>query len=180
MKLAAFLLSACHFLVTAVVALNDTIGTDEWRFGTNLADRSYNVGDTVTFEWTGTHNVYIHPSGDCSTDGAIEVGETSPTSYTFTAVGNVTFACDVPNHCQDGGMILKTTVAEANGGTPTAGETPPTAPSMPSAGPPTASPPSAGPPTGSPPTANAPSGVIDTFAGYALSATVLALTVIIC
>jgi hypothetical protein len=70
------------------------------------------VGDTITFTWTGNfHNSYLHPSLSCSEDGRIEVGTSSPATYTFTeadgtAEGNILlFACDAGNHCENGMQI---------------------------------------------------------------------------
>ena len=55
---------------------------------------------------TGTHNVYTHPSGDCTEGGRTLVGNTSPATYTVTAgdvtSGSITFACDVGSHCESG------------------------------------------------------------------------------
>ena len=73
------------------------------------------VGDVFTWEWSGVHSVYIHPTGTCDTTGNTEVGISSPASYTFqqadgSATGNVMyFACDVPSHCSFG-MIMNVTV----------------------------------------------------------------------
>ena len=72
------------------------------------------VGDTATFNWFGTHNVFLHPTGTCDAAGATEVGSTSGAVYTFTAAGSFTFACEVGQHCESG-QILTFTVA---GGTP--------------------------------------------------------------
>eukprot|EP00554_Chaetoceros_debilis_P016152 CAMPEP_0194125120 /NCGR_PEP_ID=MMETSP0150-20130528/59298_1 /TAXON_ID=122233 /ORGANISM="Chaetoceros debilis, Strain MM31A-1" /LENGTH=303 /DNA_ID=CAMNT_0038818913 /DNA_START=62 /DNA_END=973 /DNA_ORIENTATION=- len=79
-------------------------------------DRNVQVGDTINFTWAGNlpHNVYIHPSQECSQDGAIVVGATSSngdSSYTFQSsdVGKMTFACDVGSHCERG-QILTVTV----------------------------------------------------------------------
>mmetsp|Transcript_4449 Transcript_4449/g.5115 ORF Transcript_4449/g.5115 Transcript_4449/m.5115 type:complete len:750 (-) Transcript_4449:622-2871(-) len=70
---------------------------------------SATVGDTVQFQWSGYHNVYIHPSGDCLQDNAILVGSQSDTSarYTFTEddVGKVSFACNIGNHCENGQFV---------------------------------------------------------------------------
>jgi hypothetical protein len=68
------------------------------------------VGDSVTFTYSSNHNVYIHPTGDCSEDGRIMVGDNnaSPVTYTFTAdeVGTtVVFACDTGSHCESGQII---------------------------------------------------------------------------
>jgi len=101
-----------------------TVSADEWVFGTSLDAREFVVGETITFEWTGTHDVHIHPSGDCTEDGRMEVGLASPATYTFTEEGTVVFACDVGSHCEDGGMILTANVMAAAGGD----DTPTTAP----------------------------------------------------
>lgn len=72
------------------------------------------VGDKIDFTWnTGLHNVYIHPTMNCELDGAVLVGETSPTSYVFTDSdgtpdGNeMFFSCDIGNgaHCLMGKAI---------------------------------------------------------------------------
>ena len=65
------------------------------------------VGDVITFDWTGGHNVYIHPTGDCSLDGAILVGSKTGASYTFVdadAGTSMFFSCDIGNgaHCRVG------------------------------------------------------------------------------
>jgi len=68
------------------------------------------VGDTIVFEWVGGHNVYIHPSMSCDLEGAINVGSSSGSSYTFveadgSAEGtDMFFACDIGNggHCMAG------------------------------------------------------------------------------
>ena len=61
------------------------------------------------------HNVFVHPSGDCTEDGATLVGDTSPATYTVTdadvASGSITFACDVGSHCESG-MIQTFTAAD--------------------------------------------------------------------
>ena len=101
-----------------------------WKFpvvSKSLPPQVANVGDTVRFSWIGTHNVYIHPTMDCRTDGRIFVGDTSGANYTFTEGGTVIFACDFQNHC-DRGLYVEFTVLRA-------GETPP-----PFTLPPTASP----------------------------------------
>lgn len=51
-------------------------------------DMTLSVGDTITFDWFGTfHDVYIHPTGDCTETGRIEVGVEGPALYTFTKDG---------------------------------------------------------------------------------------------
>jgi NADH:ubiquinone oxidoreductase subunit 3 (subunit A) len=84
----------------------DEIVLDPWNVRSYL-DRTASVGDTVVFSWTGTHNVYIHPSGTCDETGRVEVGSVSPSSYMFNDVGTVTFACDVFGgaHCNAGQIV---------------------------------------------------------------------------
>eukprot|EP00554_Chaetoceros_debilis_P003647 CAMPEP_0194083554 /NCGR_PEP_ID=MMETSP0149-20130528/9573_1 /TAXON_ID=122233 /ORGANISM="Chaetoceros debilis, Strain MM31A-1" /LENGTH=165 /DNA_ID=CAMNT_0038765989 /DNA_START=72 /DNA_END=566 /DNA_ORIENTATION=- len=105
------------------VAASTTISVD-WFIPNNnddgYEDINVQVGDTINFTWAGNlpHNVYIHPSQDCSQDGAIVVGMSSSygdSSYTFQSsdVGKMTFACDVGSHCEMG-QILKVTVESAS------------------------------------------------------------------
>ena len=71
-----------------------------------------NVGDTIIFEWGEGHNVYIHPTMNCENLDEIYVGDTSPTSYTFTDAWvdvdvngtEMFFACDIGSgsHCKAG------------------------------------------------------------------------------
>ena len=62
--------------------------------------------------------MFVHPSGDCTEDGATLVGDTSPATYTVTdadvASGSITFACDVGSHCESG-MILTFQVDSSRG-----------------------------------------------------------------
>jgi plastocyanin len=68
------------------------------------------VGDTVTFSWSGGHNVFLHPTGTCDDAGATEVSSSSPVIYTFTEAGSFTFACDVGSHCENGQILTFTVV----------------------------------------------------------------------
>lgn len=70
---------------------------------------SANVGDTITFSWDRMgHNVFIHPTMDCTLDGRIEVGKDGAgTTYSFVesdAGTDLFFACDIGGggHCQAG------------------------------------------------------------------------------
>jgi len=74
-----------------------------------------NVGDTVVFEWSGFHNVYIHPAKSCDEAGAIEVGTQTGASYTFTEndEGEIGFACDVGPHCEFGQILTVTVLASS-------------------------------------------------------------------
>ena len=82
-------------------------------------DTTAQVGDTITFTWSSTHNVYMHPSGTCDSEGAILIGETSPVTYTFTADDvdeDLFFICGIPGHC-DAGQTITVSVTEAGDAT---------------------------------------------------------------
>ena len=70
-----------------------------------------NVGDTMVFRWAqGMHNVFIHPTMDCTLDGRIQIGTQPGTEYTFVEGDgspegtDMFFACDIGNgaHCRAG------------------------------------------------------------------------------
>ena len=99
----ASLATRLNMAITLVLGVT-TAGTDidiTWVV-TNYDPQAATVGDTVIFTWTGSHNVFIHPTGDCTTTDAVEVSSTSPASYKFEAAGDITFACDVSSHCDEG------------------------------------------------------------------------------
>jgi plastocyanin len=81
------------------------------------------VGDTVKFQWSAySHNVFIHPSGDCSEDGAIQIARSSNNGdaiYKFLDddIGKVSFACDVGSHCENGQFVTITVNAGGGGDT---------------------------------------------------------------
>ena len=83
-----------------------------------------NVGDTVKFQWSQDyHNIYIHPSGDCSEDGAIldrssRIDGDESCTFTEDDIGKVSFACDVGSHCENG-QFVTITVKGVGDGSPT-------------------------------------------------------------
>ena len=90
------------------------VGTNMWRIPPPtdpIPSMMASVGDTVIFQWDGNHDVYIHPSGTCSTDNAFLVGDESGAWFTFTRPGSYVFACDVGQHCEFG-MIMTIEVSE--------------------------------------------------------------------
>ena len=89
----------------------------QWTVQANpYANQSAMVGDTVTFTWSGNHNVYIHPSKTCNSTGSKEVSKNSGDKYKFTTndVGTVVFACDVGGHCAVGQIVKFNVTAPAN------------------------------------------------------------------
>ena len=119
----AFIVTLLTILVTTAAA--DVIDIPKWIVpyeGDQNIDAK--VGDTLTFEWDATlygpHNVYIHPTMDCDLEGAVYVGETSPTSYVLTdqdgtPEGNqLFFSCDVGDgaHCDYGQWLIVTVFSD--------------------------------------------------------------------
>ena len=101
------LLSRFSNLVNAGGSPSVIVGPGLWKYGTALAPIEASVGTSIQFAWSGTHNVYIHPSGTCDETGAVLVADASVTSgtYTFTeddAGKVITFACDIGDHCEAG------------------------------------------------------------------------------
>jgi len=92
---------------------------------TYLTTPTVSVGDKLNFFWDATsgipHNVFIHPSGNCTNDGAISVGANPEgTEYEFgdeDAGKPITFVCGIGlgAHC-NAGQIVTYLVAEADTG----------------------------------------------------------------
>eukprot|EP00980_Cylindrotheca_fusiformis_P020108 scaffold7176_cov134-Cylindrotheca_fusiformis.AAC.5 len=129
--------------------------------GEGFPDETVQPGDSVIFTYTAMHNVYIHPSGNCSEAGAILVGDRGEgtASYNFTeadAGTTVFFACDYGSHCELG-LSVKFNVQEiasmVPSGAPSSSIVPIDSSSPSSAAPTTsAAPPATTEPTPSPPT----------------------------
>lgn len=68
------------------------------------------VGDSVTFTYDEFSDVWIHPSGDCTQDESIFVGQIGPATvtYRFTqedAGKSLTFTSSVSDNCLRGQII---------------------------------------------------------------------------
>ena len=114
-------------------------------FSGNAADRELTVaaGDTITFMWSGDHNVYkladAAAYASCDFAGATDVGSISPVTV---AVGTTEewYACQIGGHCVVGQKLHVTISADA-GSSPTHGPAPgqgnsgPTDPPSPSSSP---------------------------------------------
>jgi hypothetical protein len=75
------------------------------------------LGDSIIFVWNGVSNVYIHPSGNCSEEGSIFVGNESGTVYTFESTNNpknITFASQIGAHCEKGQILQVAVGVEIN------------------------------------------------------------------
>ncbi len=112
-----------HTALTAFLLLSVRVWAEDidfnWRI-TTYQPETAKVGDTITFNWSGSHDVYIHPSGTCDEDGSIVVGMNTGSTFTFKEddVGDVTFACQVSSHC-DAGQIVTYTVNPGDADAPT-------------------------------------------------------------
>jgi hypothetical protein len=94
-------------------SLGEDLTIGDWTIPSNGSPYppvEINVGDTITFSWTGTHNVQINPSMSCDMTDTVVVGDTSPTSYTFVDADGSSdgtthlFVCGIGNgaHCEAG------------------------------------------------------------------------------
>jgi plastocyanin len=109
MKLYTLLFSAVFAFASVVhtsLAVDELV--DPWTPGSPYEDLTMMVGDTITFAWTGTHNVYLLYSDSCDSNGALEIGTASPTTYTFVDADAAPegtehyFFCAVGGHCAAG------------------------------------------------------------------------------
>jgi plastocyanin len=91
----------------------------EWKIA-SYDDLELAVGDSLKFEWSGSHDVWS-TSGGCAFSK--ELASTAQSSYTkrFDAAGVYNFACSVGSHCA-AGQQLKVTVVGAP--TPAPAKTP--------------------------------------------------------
>jgi len=111
--------SVLVLLSSSAHAADLSIGSDVWRIPTDggpLAAQTAQVGDTITFDWTNIHDVWIHPSGTCDVTDRIEVGTAPPAVYTVAAGDagmDLTFSCDVFDlaHC-NAGMLMNVYVGK--------------------------------------------------------------------
>ncbi|XP_024520124.1 mavicyanin [Selaginella moellendorffii] len=91
-------------------------GYTEWA-----ARNQFRVGDTLTFTYTGNHNVLEVSRAaydNCDASQPIQSYLTpSPIQVTLTTSGEHWFICGVPGHC-DGGMRVPINVLEATSGAP--------------------------------------------------------------
>jgi len=64
-----------------------------------------NVGDTLTFAWTGVHNVNVFANeaayANCNFTGSTSVSATTGATYTIVSLP-VYFGCEVSGHCTSG------------------------------------------------------------------------------
>ncbi|KAK9811241.1 hypothetical protein WJX72_000459 [[Myrmecia] bisecta] len=120
MKGSAFAACALAFAVLQMVGAADN--SIIWRI-TSYETLTVGCGDTLTFEWTSFHDIYLVPDTTCpasfeNTPGVTKLADPSSSgkyTHTFSAAGNVNFACSVPGHCPP--MLLPVKVTGSCPGT---------------------------------------------------------------
>merc|ERR1711865_1099409 len=79
--------------------------------------------DTLSFTWTGSHNVYSMPSeaafDGCDFSGATNLGASSPVTQALSGSGPWYFACRVGSHCSSGQKLAATASNNAPTNAPT-------------------------------------------------------------
>lgn len=79
------------------------------------------VGDSLVFDWTGTHNVNRQVSANCSLstegDDVVFISDTPPATYQVEnedAGKTIYFTCRVGSHCESG-MVMAVSVVDDYG-----------------------------------------------------------------
>uniref|UniRef100_A0ACD5Z3I5 Uncharacterized protein n=1 Tax=Avena sativa TaxID=4498 RepID=A0ACD5Z3I5_AVESA len=133
------LLAAGLVLLAAVApahAVDYTVGDSSgWASGVDYStwasDKTFNVGDTLVFQYGMSHNVAEVGSADysaCSATNSIQSYSDQDTKIALTKPGTRYFICGATGHCA-GGMKLAVTVSPAATTTPTTPAATPAAPS---------------------------------------------------
>ena len=90
---------------------SQTIRIDQWIIQ-EYEPIEVNVGDVLEIPVGLAHDVFLHPTLDCTEDGRVLVGEPgSLARYEFTpdeAGTQLLFVCDVGGHCEAGMQLLVT------------------------------------------------------------------------
>lgn len=86
----------------------------EWFGSTRPEPLQLTCGETLTFNWSSDHNVELASEESCAPAGTVILAPESDSgtfSYKFSSEGDYYFKCGVGNHCEDGSMLLKVSVA---------------------------------------------------------------------
>ena len=112
--------SLCIVLLALFSQVHATADIDiDWYYGMGESSRPSNEplpGDTVTFTWSGFHDVKFMtgPAEDCDFSGSSLLGNSSPVVYTVPSDAlpgsSINFGCSVGSHCTSGGMYFSTVV----------------------------------------------------------------------
>ncbi|KAM3266113.1 Uclacyanin-3 [Capsicum annuum] len=167
-------------------AANHVVGGDGgWTqsgdYTTWAAGETFNVGDTLEFNYGGSHGVDVISKDDydnCNTGNAIKSYNDGKTTIKLSKAGPMYFTCPTFGHCQ-GGMKLAINVQDSSTpstpSTPTTPSTPATTPSTPSDSPATPTTPSVGntPTKSTPTTPNGATGVLGNMNKFVVGVSVV-------
>lgn len=83
----------------------------QWTQGPSYPDLAILVGDTVTFTFSSSHNVYEFPDQQafnaCNFTLSDEIGSSGPLTVPFPEAGTRFFGCEVGSHCSSGNMKIQ-------------------------------------------------------------------------
>ncbi|XP_075675333.1 stellacyanin-like [Castanea sativa] len=80
----------------------------EIAYRTWARSKSFNIGDVIVFNWTGTHDVaeVTKENYDSCTDTAIgSIQNTSPVNFNLTSNATRYFICTISSHCEIGQKV---------------------------------------------------------------------------
>ncbi|OWM71761.1 hypothetical protein CDL15_Pgr005949 [Punica granatum] len=104
--------------IWCVVAAVATLNGGEIAYRTWAKTKSFDAGDTVVFNWTGTHDVAEVSETDydnCTKTNPIgTIQSTSPYSVTLSSNGSRYFICTVSTHCEMGQKVALTVGAASS------------------------------------------------------------------
>ncbi|KAJ9545434.1 hypothetical protein OSB04_025141 [Centaurea solstitialis] len=123
-----------------VYTVGDSSG---WSLGVDYktwtSDKTFKVGDTLSFNYGSSHTVSEVSSSDydgCSAGNAIASYTSGPTNIALNTTGTHYFICGVASHCS-GGMKVSVSVSGGGGGGSGSGSSAPSGTTKPTPTPPT-------------------------------------------
>ncbi|KAL3348761.1 hypothetical protein AABB24_022099 [Solanum stoloniferum] len=149
-------------------AANHVVGgsggwTQSGDYTTWATAETFTVGDTLEFNYGGSHGVDVISKDDyenCNTGNAIESYSDGKTTIKLTKSGPMYFSCPTFGHCQSG---MKLSINVQDSSTPSTPSTPSTTPSTPATTPSTPSDSPATPNTPAKSTPTTPNGATGVF-----------------
>ncbi|GLT39623.1 hypothetical protein SLA2020_138050 [Shorea laevis] len=112
---------ATNYLVGDSSGWNQGVTYSSWTQG-----KTFNVGDTLLFTYSGTHGVDVVDKSDydnCVSSNALNSYSDGNTTVTLSKAGSMYFICPTSGHCSSG-MKLEVTVGSSS--SPPSGTTTPT------------------------------------------------------
>ncbi|KAJ0970680.1 hypothetical protein J5N97_018639 [Dioscorea zingiberensis] len=117
--LAAVPAFAVNYIVGDSQGWSTNVNYDNWASG-----KTFNVGDTLEFQYSPLHSVAEVKESDyssCSASNAIQSYTDMDTKISLTAPGNRYFVCGTAGHCSQG---MKLSVTVAGSGSPSTPSSP--------------------------------------------------------